>query len=70
MSGGYQVSSPPKWAVEVRYWPLLTDGDDYMCPKCSGCGHLPDFSACPFCKREGTLTLDDKRVTDENPNGK
>jgi len=67
--GHYDHTRNPMWARGSIYGPLQTDGFDYLCPDCGGYGYICDSNKkCGFCEGNGTISLDDPRLTTCNPN--
>ena len=63
MRGCY--SPTKKIAKGSKYGNLQSDGHNYLCPDCGGYGFLLDTdSKCSFCNGNGTIALDDDRVSD------
>jgi len=64
MKNSYDTQIPHVFAEGSVYGPLQTDGFDYLCPDCGGYGFILDKNAtCEFCKGEGIIPLNDKRIT-------
>jgi DnaJ-class molecular chaperone len=62
MKNHYDITDPPMKAIGSEYFPLLTDGHDYLCPTCGGYGVALDKGPCKFCDGLQTISLSDPRV--------